>query len=209
MAVVKQLRGCSRFFGAEIIEEEDGSISYGTPFNVAPVKSISRTIEEASEEVWADNELQYETDGGKAIARTFEVTNLLPEIEAKLTGQDVINISDTVKGYATPAFSNKPYFAFGYALHDGDPENPSEVVWAFRGKVASISKASSTIARNETASTGRTIEINFFSPKNKFATTGRKNLDFNIPVTPDFDFEEFFKQVVTPDNASTVLNAGV
>lgn len=205
MGVIKQLRGCSRFFGAEIIEAEDGTISYGTPFNVGPVKSISRTVEEASEEVWADNELQYETDGGKAIARTFEVTNLLPEIEAKLTGQDVINISETVKGYATPAFANKPHFAFGYALHDGDPDNPSEVVWAFRGRVASISKASSTIQRNDTSSTGRTIEINFFSPKNKFTTTDKKNLDFNVPVTPDFDFEDWFKQVVTPDNASTVL----
>ena len=205
---MKQFRGCSRFFGAEIIEAKDGSISYGTPFNVGPVKSIARTIEEASEEIWADNELQYEVDGGKAIARTFEVTNLLPEIEAKLTGQDVINISDTVKGYATPAFSNKPHFAFGYALHDGDEANPCEVVWAYRGRVASISKASTTMSRSDTSSTGRTIEINFFSPKNKFTTTGRNNLDFCVPVTPDFDFEDFFKQVVTPDNASTVLKIG-
>ena len=207
MGVVKQLRGCSRFYGATITEGEDGSITYGTPFIVGPVKSISRTIEESSEEIWADNELQYEVDGGKAIARTFEVTNLLPEIEAQLLGQDVVNIGDSVKGYSTPAFSNKPYFAFGYALHDGDPENPSEVCWAYRGRVASISKESSTIARNETASTGRTIEINFFSPQKKFTTTGRKNLDMVVPVTPDFDFEEFFKQVVTPDNASTVLTA--
>lgn len=207
MAVLKQLRGCSRFYGAPIIEGEDGSITYGTPFIVGPVKSISRTIEESSEEVWADNELQYEVDGGKAIARTFEVTNLLPDVEAQLLGQDVINIGDSVKGYSTPSFSNKPYFAFGYALHDGDPENPSEVCWAYRGRVASISKASSTIARNETASTGRTIEINFFSPKKQFTATGRKNLDMVVPVTPDFDFEEFFKQVVTPDNASTVLTA--
>lgn len=205
--VVKQLRGCSRFYFAEIIEDEDGKITYGTPVKVGPVKSISRTIDEASEEVWADNELQYETDGGKAVSRTFEVTNLLPEVEAKLTGQDVINISDTVKGYSTPAFANKPHFAFGYALHDGDPDNPSEVDWAFNGVVKSISKASTTIQRNETSSTGRTIEINFFSPKNKFTTTGRKNLDFYVPVTPDFDFEDWFKQVVTPDNASTVLGA--
>lgn len=202
---MKQLRGCSRFYGAEIIEAEDGSITYGTPFIVGPVKSISRTIDEASEEVWADNELQYEIDGGNAVARTFEITNLLHEIEAKLTGQDVINIGENVKGYSTPAFSNKPYFAFGYALHDGDPDNPSEVVWAYRGRVASISKESTTMSRNDTTSTGRTIEINFFSPKNKFTTTGRKNLDLCVPVTPDFDFDNFFKQVVTPDNASTVL----
>lgn len=204
---MKQYRGCSKFYGAEIIEAEDGSITYGTPFVVAPVKSISKTEEEASEEVWADNELQYEVNGGKTVTRSFEVTNLLPEIEAKLMGQDVVAIGEGLQGYSTPAFSNKPYFAFGYALHDGDPENPCEYVWAFRGRVQSISKASSTITKGDTASTGRTMEINFFNTKQKFTATGRRNLDFLIPATEaeGFDLTKFFDQVVTPDNAQTVL----
>lgn len=205
---MKQLRGCSRFYGASINVGEDGVVTYGTPFVIGPVKSISRTEEEASEQVWADNELQYETDGGKTVTRSFEVTNLLPAVEAQLMGQDVVTIGTDLKGYATPAFSNKPYFAFGYALHDGDPEQPCEVVWAYKGRVASISKASTTISQGDTSSTGRTIEINFFSPKDKFTTTNKRNLDFVVPVTDGFDFEKWFKQVVTPDNASTVLTAG-
>lgn len=204
---MKQYRGCSRFYGAEIIEAEDGSITFGKPFIVAPVKSISRTEEEASEEVWADNELQYEVNGGKSVARSFEVTNILPSIEAKLMGQDVVTIGETGKGYSTPAFSTRPYFAFGYALHDGDPENPCEYIWAYRGRVASISKASTTITKGDTTSTGRTIEINFFNHKEKFTATGRRNLDLLVPVADaeGIDLTKWFEQVVTPDNVGTVL----
>jgi hypothetical protein len=208
---MKQYRGCSKFYGAEIIEAEDGSITYGKPFVVAPVKSISKTEEEASEEVWADNELQYEVNGGKTVARQFEVTNLLPEIEAKLMGQDVVTIGEGgLKGYSTPAFSNRPYFAFGYALHDGDPENPCEYVWAYRGRVQSISKASSTITKGDTTSTGRTMDINFFNSKELFEATNKRNLDMLVPVAEatGFDLTKWFEQVVTPDNASTVLKAG-
>lgn len=206
---MKQLRGCSRFFGATRIIGEDGTITYGTPFKIAPVKNISRTIEETSEEVWADNEHQYDIEGGTAITREFEITNLTPENEALLMGLDVIDISTDIKGYATPAFSNKPFLAIGYALHDGDPESPSELVWAFKAKVTSISKASATIRRGETTSTSRTISITFYSPETKFTTTGKRNLDFSMPVTPDLDFEKFFEQVVTPDNAKTVFATGV
>ena len=203
---MKQYRGCSRFYGAEITET-DGKITYGKPFIVAPVKSISKTEEEASEEVWADNELQYEVNGGKTVTRSFDITNLLPEIEAKLMGQDVVTIGEGLKGYSTPAFSNRPYFAFGYALHDGDPENPCEYVWAYRGRVKNISKASTTITKGDTTSTGRTMEIDFFNAKELFETTKKRNLDLLVPVAEadGFDLTKWFEQVVTPDNASTVL----
>ena len=211
--MVKQYRGCSKLYAATITEGEDGAIVYGKPFNIAPVKSISKTEEDASEEVWADNELQYETDGGKSMARSFEVTNLLPAVEAQLMGMDEVAIGGTgLKGYATPAVAQRPYFAIGYALHDGDPDNPVEYVWAFKGRVASISKASNTISKGDTSSTGRTIEINFATPKTAFTTTKRKNLDFTISTVGDvdttgIDLTKFFDQVVTPDNAATALAA--
>lgn len=211
--MVKQYRGCSKLFGATISVDKDGKVTYGTPFNIGPVKSISKTEEDASAEVWADNMLQYDVDGGKSMTRSFEVTQLLPAIEAQLMGMDEVAIGEGgLKGYATPSVAQRPYFAIGYALHDGDPDQPVEYVWAFKGRVSSISKESTTISRGDTASTGRTIEVKFVTPQQAFAKTNRHNLDFTVSTIGDvdttgYDLTKFFNQVVTPDNAGTVLVA--
>ena len=206
--MAKQFRGVSRLYFAPITETSEGT-TYGTPVAIVGVKAISREIAADSEDVWADNALYQKTFAGTSVTRSFETVRLDPAIEAQLLGQTTVTVSGTgttaVNAYATPAdASNRQYFAFGYALHDGNAENPCEIVWAYRGIVNSISKSANTIDAG-TGSEGQTIEVAFTAPINKFTTTGERNLDMLLPVTTGTDVDTWFSQVVTPDNVATIM----
>lgn len=203
--MAKQYRGCSHLVYA-IVTESEGATEYGTPKVLAPVKSVSRDIDASHENVWADNAIQETHFSGTKVTRSFDCTRLDPAVEAELLGLTVVEIGSG-KAYATdPDGANRPYIAVGYALHDGDAENPCEVVWAYHGKVLSISKASNTID-DGTGSEGQTVGIEFSAPVNKFTKTGKRNLDLCSAVNGQVTVDKWFKQVVTPDNASTVFTA--
>ena len=206
--MAKQFRGVSRLVFATVTEDGN-TTTYGTPTAIVGVKAISRDIASDSEQVWADNALYEETFAGTSVTRSFETVRLDPAIEAQLLGQTTVTVSGTgstaVNAYATPAdASNRQYFAFGYALHDGNADQPCEIVWAFRGKVNSISKSANTIDTG-TGSEGQTIEVTFSAPVNKFTTTAQRNLDLSMPVTTTTDVDDWFTQVVTPDNVATIM----
>ena len=205
--MARQFRGCSRLYYATY-KIEDNKIVFGTPKKVGEVKSISREISSDNEEIWADNKLDDTVFGGTAVTRTFGMTRIDPAIEAELLGNTVIEVGDH-KIYGTPADgSTRPYFAFGYALHDGNVNRPCEIVWAFKGIVNSISKTANTIDRG-TGSEGQEIQVTFNAVDVPFTKTGGNELDFYMPLDSKVDntaiVGKWFTQVVTADNAETVL----
>ena len=210
---MRQYRGCSRLYYALVTEDPTtGVATYGTPKQLAPVKSVSRDISGDNEKVFADNVLQQETYGATTITRTFETTRIDAEVIAELMGSDITTIgsgTSAKKLFGTkPDGSSRPYVAIGYALHDGDVDNPCELVWAFKGKVNSISKSSATID-DGTGSEGQSVEIQFVAPKVAFTATSKRDLDISLQLDPSASnadlVEDWFEQVVTFDNASTVL----
>lgn len=205
---MKQYRGCSRLFYATYSVGTDGAITFGTPKEVGDVKSISREISSESEEVWANNKLVDTVFGGTAVTRTFGMTRLDPAVEAELLGNTTIKVGDNTI-YGTPADgSTRPYFAFGYALHDGNVNQPCEIVWAFKGIVNSISKTANTIDRG-TGSEGQELQVTFNAVDTPWTKTGGNELDFYMPLDSTKDntaiVNKWFAQVVTADNAETVL----
>ena len=207
---MRQFRGCSRLYYATYTIGENGAITFGTPKSVGAVKNISVEVSSESEEVWADNKLDDTTFGGTAATRTFNCTRLDPAVEAELLGNTVVEVG-THKLYGTPADGSKrPYFAFGYALHDGDVNRPCEIVWAFKGIVNSISKAADTIDRG-TGSQGQDINVTFNAVDAPWKKTNNNELDNYITLDTKVDNTElvnkWFTQVVTYDNAETVLGA--
>lgn len=207
---MKQYRGCSRLYYATYTVGTNGAITFGTPTMLAPVKSISREVSSDSEEVWADNKLNDTVYGGTAVTRTFSCTRIAPEVEAELLGYTVKEIGSTnkIKLIGTPADgSTRPYFAFGYALHDGDVNKPCEVVWAFKGIVNSITKASNTIDRG-TGSEGQEVNVTFSAPDTAWTATSKNELDIAMEVTSATAtalIEKWFSKVITYDNAATEL----
>lgn len=208
--MAKQFRGVSRLYFATITEGENET-TYGSPIAIEGVKAISRDITSDSEDVWADNAIYQKTFAGTSVTRTFETVRLDPAIEAQLLGLTTVEVAaagtgtPAINAYATPAdASNRPYFAFGYALHDGNADQPCEIVWAYRGIVNSISKSANTIDAG-TGSEGQSIEVSFTAPINKFTETNQRNLDLLLPVTASTDVDDWFAQVVTPDNVAEIM----
>lgn len=206
--MARQRRGCSRLvYALYNYDAETKAVSFGTVKTLAPVKSVSVEVASESEEVWADNMLQDTTYGGAAINKTFSVTRVADDVEAELMGKAVVAVGDK-KFYGTrPDGSKRPYVAIGYALHDGDVTNPKECYWAYKCIVNSISKASNTIDRG-TGSEGQEVSITTNAPDVAWAKTGERELDMLMPVddtTTAADVEKFFAQVVTYDNAETLL----
>ena len=162
--------------------------------------------------MYADNVVQQETYGATEITRTFECTRISAEVVAEIFGETSLTVGTGTAAktlYGTKADgSAKPYIAVGYALHDGQIDNPVELVWGFKAKVNSISKTANTID-DGTGSEGQSVEITFVAPKKAFTTTGGRELDISIELTPSASnaelVEDWFEQVVTFDNASTVL----
>lgn len=200
---MKQYRGCSRLVYALVTEGENAT-TYGEVKVLAPVKSISREVDASNENVWADNTIQETNFSGTKVTRSFSCTRLDPSVEAEVLGLSEVTAGQRTLYATDPDGSARPYIAVGYALHDGNAEKPCEVVWAFRGKVLSISKASNTID-DGAGSEGQNVEIEFIAPTHKFTATGKKNLDIHTEVDDSLDVDKWFTQVVTPDNASTVL----
>ena len=205
---MRQFRACSRLYYATYTIGENGAITFGTPKSVGAVKSISREISSDSEEVWADNKLDDTVFGGTAVTRTFGLTRLDPEVENELLGNTSVEVG-TNKLYGTPADGSKrPYFAFGYALHDGDVNRPCEVVWAFKGIVNSISKTANTIDRG-TGSEGQEMQVTFNAVDKAWTKTNGNELDIALAITDTNKalVNKWFTQVVTYDNAETALGA--
>lgn len=208
--MAKQFRGVSKLYFATVTDG-DSSTTYGSPVQIVGVKAISRDISSDSEDVWADNALYQKTFAGTSVTRSFECVRLDPAIEAQLLGQTTVQVRaaasqvTAIDAYATPAdASGRTYFAFGYALHDGNAEQPCEIVWAYRGIVNSISKSANTIDAG-TGSEGQTIEVTFTAPTFKFTTTGQRNLDLLLPVTSEITVDNWFSEVITPDNVASKM----
>ncbi len=207
---MKQYRGCSHLYYAIETEAADGTVTYGTPKQLAPVKSVSRDVSGDNEAVYADNVVQERTYGATSVTRSFDVTRIDPAVVAEILGETTQTIGTgenaPVARLTNPDGSARPYLAIGYALHDGDVNKPCEVVWSYHNKVNSISLSANTID-DGTGSEGQTVEVVNVAPKKAWSATGKRNLDFALPITNANVgmVDLFFGAVVTPDNATTIL----
>lgn len=208
---MKQYRGCSKLFFAIGTEDPStGAVTYGTPKELAPVKSVSRDITSEHEDVYADNTKQQTTYGATSVTRTFEVTRIDPAVVAEIYGDSAIAVgsgASAVTAYAmNPDGSNRPIIAVGYALHDGNRDQPCEVVWCYNCICNNITKNANTID-DGTGSEGQSVEIINHAPKLAFSTTGKRQLSLMLPITDANKAmaDTWFAQVVTPDNIASVL----
>lgn len=207
-----QYRGCSHLYYAIVTEAADGTLTFATPVQLAPVKSVSRDISSDSEKIFADNVLQQIMYGANAATRTFDTIKIADSVQAALLGASAVTIgtgTDAKTLYAgAPDGSARPTVAVGYALHDGDSSRPCLLCWTFLNKCNSISLTSNTID-DGTGSEGQTVEFAGFNPKKAWTTTNKREPDIHIALDTSVDnstlVTKWFTQVVTPDNANTVL----
>lgn len=206
MADKKQKRGCSRLHYAPVTTNTAEALVFGTPKILARCKTIGATLEQSSEPVWADNKKQYNVRSGVSNTRTFDIFPIAEETLAELFDDTTLKIGEKIV-YGVNPDAEFPEMAYGYALHDGDEDRPSELVWAFVGIPQKRPDETASTIDGGTGSEGQQLVVDFLKPEKAFEATGKKNLFIKMPVTSDMteaDIEKWFEQVVTWDNISTI-----
>lgn len=199
-----QYRGCDNLVYALITTDSAVAYETGEVKDLAVCKSVSRSFEQDSATVFGDNKAQIVTQGAGKLTKSFEVFALDPETLAEITGQEVLTVG-TKKMVITKSHAVAPYIAVGYALYDtDDADTPCEYVWCLKAKAKMPEKSANTID-DGTDSQGQTLEIECVSTLHKFENGGSV-MDISSPNLGDgYDMTKWFAQVVTPDNANTVL----
>jgi phi13 family phage major tail protein len=209
MADKKQKRGCSRLHYAPIVANTAEALTFGEPKMLARSKTISATLEQSSEGVWADNKRQYNVRSGVSNTRTFDVFPIAEETLADIFGDSLLEVGGS-KVYGVDPDAEFSEMAYGYALHDGDEDKPCELVWAFIGVPQKRPDETASTIDSGTGSEGQQLVVDFFKPEKAFTATGKKNLFIKMTVTEDMtaaDINKWFEQVVTWDNISTIYPA--
>lgn len=203
----KQYRGCSRLYYALRTVSAEGEVTYGTPKQIAPCKTVSNTVEQTTEKVHADNHPQYTTKSGINDVRTFDTFPIPLEVLAELFDDTLVKVGDTV-AYGVNPDAEEVEVAIGYALHDGKEDEPCELVWAFRTIAQKRPDVTAnTMATGETASEGQQIAFDILSPEKPWASTKKKNPSICLSVTEGMDVDKWFAQVVTWDNVAQLFAA--
>lgn len=201
----KQYRGCSRLHFALRTVGEGGVVTYGTPTPLAKCKTVSATVEQSSEGVFADNKKQYTNKSGVNDVRTFDVFPIPEEVLAVLFDDTIVKVADTV-AYGINPDAEDVEVAIGYALHDGKEDEPCELVWAFRSTAQKRpDTTSNTITTTDTASEGQQIAFDILTPEKAWTSTKKKNPAIRVPVTAAIDVDKWFEQVVTWDNVAELF----
>lgn len=203
----KQYRGCSRLYYALRTIGTDGTVTYGTPKQLAICKTVSNTVEQSTEKVYGDNHPQYTTKSGINDVRTFDTFPIDLEVLAEIFDDTLVEVGDTY-AYSVNPDAEEVELAIGYALHDGKEDEPCELVWAFRAIAQKRPDVvANTMTSGDTASEGQQIAFDLLSPEKAWTTTGKKNPSICLKVTDAIDVDTWFEQVVTWDNVSTIFAA--
>lgn len=201
----KQYRGCSRLYYALRTRGTDGTITHGTPRQLAICKTVTATAEQTKELVFGDNKAQYTSKSGVTDTRTFDTFPIPFEVLADLFGDTLVEVADT-KAYGINPDAEEVEVSIGYALHDGNEDEPCELVWIERAVAQKRPDVTSnTITSTDTASEGQQIAFDILTPEKAWATTGKKEPSICVPVTEKIDVDKWFEQVVTFDNVGTIF----
>lgn len=203
--IKKQYRGCSRLYYALRTVAADGTITRGTPKLVAKCKTVNANSEQSKEKVFADNHAQYSNKSGIAAVRTFDTFPIPFPVLAELFDDTVLEVADTI-AYGENPDAEDVEVSIGYALHDGDPDKPCELVWVDRAVAQKRpDTVANTITETDTASEGQQIAFDIFTPEKAWTSTGKKNPSICVPVTDSIDVDTWFAQVVTWDNVNELF----
>lgn len=203
----KQYRGCSRLYYALRTVGTDGDVTYGTPKQLAICKTVSATAEQSKEKVFGDNKPQYTSASGVSAVRTFDTFPIPIEVLAEIFDDTIVTVADT-KAYGINPDAEEVELAIAYALHDGNPDEPCELVWVYRAVAQKRpDTTANTITDTDTASEGQQIAFDILSPEKAWTATGKKNPSICVPVTDKIDVDKWFEQVVTFDNVATLFPA--
>lgn len=186
-------RGIRCLVTAELLTDDADGVTYGTPFPVAGVSTLSKTTETSSATKYYNNEpaIVINSVGGNEVSID---TSAIPEdVLAKIVGE----FYDETTGMYVEGNPVSKYYALGYITKKTDG---SEVyVWRLKGKF-SYPESEHNTEDDGTDSNGNTLVYNGISTLHSFTKNGGPAKAVNVLAEKYSKGEaKFFETVQTPD----------
>lgn len=197
-------RGLENLYAAEILADDNGDDGYktGTPFYLIPAGEMSRSVSSESSPVYFDNNVFYNSGTEGATEITITGAAIRPDKIAELLGKHI----DSVTGAQidTGEYTEK-YFALGGTTNNVD--GSKEMFWFAKGTFSLPSRSDKT--QDDSVDTnGDELNFNAVRTQHKFDVgSEKKNLKkvvIDSSVTKIKENNDWYAQVVTPENISTI-----
>lgn len=186
-------RGIRGLVAAELLTDTADGITYGDPFVLCGVSTLSKTTETSSSKKYYDNApaIVIQATGGDEVS--IEGSAIPADVLAKIMGE----YYDEATGMYVEGEPVAKYFAIGYITEKTDG---SEVyVWRLKGSF-SYPEASHATKDDGTDSAGQSLTYTGVNTQHKFTKTGKTAKAINVEATKYTAGETaFFEEVQTPD----------
>lgn len=193
-------RGLDELYVAEVLTDTAEKFETGDPFKLIPAGEMSVAVDKDATNYWFDNGVFaiVGREGGSEI--TVSGAGMRPADIAKLTGKAI----DTTTGavFDDGAYTEK-YWAFGGRKKNID--GTFEYFWFTKGSFAIPDDAAKTEGE-DTDATGTELTYTAIQTIHRFSNSGKvcKRVVIDTETVELIADADWFAQVVTPDNASTV-----
>lgn len=191
-------RGVDNLVFALVTKDDADGYTTGAVQDLIPVAEISKSTEASSATKYYDNipAIVISSEGSDEITITGAAIPL--PVLAAITGKQIDAASGAfIDGPAVP-----PYVAIGYMY--GLTDGSTVVYWRNKGKFT-MPEVTSATEDDGTDSNGQELTFTGVNTDYKFTSTGKgcKGVVCDSRVS-DFDIDDVFAQVLTPDNLATV-----
>lgn len=186
-------RGIRGLVAAELLTDDADGITYGEPFAVAGVSTLSKSTETSSAKKYYDNNpaIVIQATGGDEVS--IESSVIPEDVLAKLMGE----YYDEATGMYVEGEPEQKYFAIGYITEKTD--STEMYVWRLKGQFG-YPEVEHATKDDGTDSTGNTITYTGVNTQHKFAKTSKTAKAINVAAEKYTAGETaFFAEVQTPD----------
>lgn len=182
-------------------DDETGyALEEGTPEKLIPAGTITMSADSERADTYFDNVVFASVGTESATTVTLEGARLKPAMIAKITGK---TIDETTGAIIDNGVYVEKYFALGARIQMLDGSEC--LIWFLKGTFAIPEETGRTID-DSTDADGTTLEFNAVSTIFQFGgDKGVKRVICDTSTSDIVEEQNWFKQVVTPDNLATVI----
>ena len=197
MGNVVEFRGCDHLVVARVLSDDATGITYGAVTTLAPVATISKTVETSSETHYYDNTgaLTIRSEGTDTI--TLTVPALPLDKLAMVTGKGY----DSATGAYIDSEAQEIYYALGYRIKKTD--GSYRYVWRAKGSFTTIPNEESNTESDSVDTNNQELTFTGIKTIYEFENGGRSKGVVCDESDGLVDFTHWWDTVVTPDTVGT------
>lgn len=196
----RDFRGIEKIKIAVLKTDTKESLAYDTPMDFAGAESLGQELEESTGTRFYDNQAAIITDAEGADKYKIVTSVLEGKVRATVEGRKYDEENNAF--FATP--KAKPYVAIGFIAKD--TKGDKWFYWIYKTKITGGGETHNT-EDDGTETTNLEWEASSIYTQHTFTSAGNKPLKYYCAKESDTITEEkFFKAVVDPDKALTMLS---